>query len=347
MRALQIQSWQSDPVLTEVPEPDPGPGEVVVRIGGSGACHSDLHLLHDFTEGMVPWDPPFTLGHENAGWVHALGRGVSDLEVGEPVAVYGPWGCGRCPRCRVGMENYCERAAEIGVAGGGLGRDGGMAPLMLVPSSRLLVPLGDLDPVEAAPLTDAALTPYHAIKRSAALLGPGSTTVVIGIGGLGHMGVQLLAATTPTRIIAVDTRDDALALARRAGAETAVAAGDDAPAAILDATAGLGADVVIDMVGSDESLALATTVARSYSHITVVGIGGGNFSFGFFSVPYECSVATTYWGSLPELLEVVELARRGSIRAEVTRVDLEGAAGAYEDLAHGRVAGRLVVVPGS
>ena len=345
MRALQIPSWKADPVLVEVPEPEPGPGEVVVRIAGAGACHSDLHLLHDFTEGMLPWNPPFTLGHENAGWVHALGPGVSGLEVGEAVAVYGPWGCGRCPRCRVGMENYCERAAEIGAAGGGLGRDGGMAPLMLVPSSRLLVPLWDLDPVQAAPLTDAGLTPYHAIRRSAELLRPGSTTVVIGIGGLGHMGVQILAATTPTRVVAVDTRPEALDLAARAGAALTLVAGDDTAEAILDTTEGRGVDVVVDMVGSDATMALAVAVLRPYSHLTVVGIGGGTMPFGFFSVPYECSVATTYWGSLPELAEVVELARRGLIGAEITRVGLDDAATAYEDLAHGRVSGRLVVVP--
>jgi hypothetical protein len=203
-----------------------------------------------------------------------------------------------------------------------------MAPLMELAEAYGLMVIEDAAQAIGATSIEADL---HGRRRMA--------------GGLGHMGVQLLAATTPTKIIAVDTREEALTLARRAGAEIAVDAGEDAPAAILDATKGLGADVVIDMVGSDESLTLATSVARSYSHITVVGIGGGSFSFGFFSVPYECSVATTYWGSLPELLEVIELARRGLIRAEVTRVGLDEAAGAYEDLANGRVAGRLVVVP--
>ena len=166
----------------------------------------------------MPYRPPFTLGHENAGWVHALGAGVTGLEVGEPVAVYGAWGCGHCIRCRQGMENYCVNAATAG-ASGGLGRDGGMASYLLVPAARLVVPLGDLDPVAAAPLTDAGLTPYHAIRRSLPKLVPGSTAVAIGVGGLGHMGVQLLAAMTAATVIAVDQRPEALELARAGGAD--------------------------------------------------------------------------------------------------------------------------------
>ncbi len=137
-----------------------------MRIGGAGACHSDLHLMHDFEEGMMPFNPPFTLGHENAGWVEALGPGVTGVEIGQPVAVYGPWGCGRCRRCQLGMENYCERQSELKAMAAGLGADGGMAPFMVVPDVRHLVALTDLDPIDAAPLTDAGLTPYHAVKRS-------------------------------------------------------------------------------------------------------------------------------------------------------------------------------------
>ena len=170
MRALQLTAWKSPPALREVPDPEPGPGQVVVRIAAAGACHSDLHLMHDFDAGLLPFALPFTLGHENAGFVEAVGAGVDHVSPGEPVAVYGAWGCGRCHRCHLGAENYCQRAAQLDGAGAGLGCDGGMAPLMLVPQARWLVPLGDLDPVEAAPLTDAALTPYHAIKRSLHLL---------------------------------------------------------------------------------------------------------------------------------------------------------------------------------
>ncbi len=193
-----------------MPVPEPGPGQVLVKVGGAGACHSDLHLM-EWPEGTMSFGVPFTLGHENAGWVEALGAGVEGLAEGEAVAVYGPWGCGRCRSCRLSAENYCERQAEIGAFGGGLGLDGGMAEYMLVPHPRLLLPLGDLDPRDAAPLSDAALTPYHAVKRSLDLLVPGSTAVVIGVGGLGHMAVQILRALSPARIVAVDTSADKLA----------------------------------------------------------------------------------------------------------------------------------------
>lgn len=346
MKALQLTAWKTDATLREVPQPDPGPGEVLVRIGGAGACHSDLHLMHDFEEGVVPWGPPFTLGHENAGWVEGLGPGVEGLEVGEPVAVYGPWGCGRCHRCRLGMENYCDRSDALGAAGGGLGFDGGMAPFMLVPDSRFLVPLGDLSPVQAAPLTDAGLTPYHAIVRSRELLLPGSVAVVIGVGGLGHMALQILRALSPvTTVIAVDQRDAALGAARRAGAHHVVRPGPDAAAEVLELTSGRGADLTLDMVGVDATLALGAAVTRVLGHLTLVGIGGGSFAFGFFTAPYEVSFATTYWGTLPELVEVVELARSGRISAEVTEYSLDEAPAAYRALEEGTVEGRAVIVP--
>ena len=344
MQAYRFERWQSPPILTDVPVPDPGPGQVLLRVGGSGACHSDLHVM-EWPDGMLPWKLPFTLGHEVAGWVEAVGPGVTHLAIGTPVAVYGPWGCGACHSCRLGEENYCERAAEIGANGGGLGLDGGMAEHMLVPSPRLLVPLGELDPAEAAPLSDAALTPYHAIKRSLSLLIPGSTAVAIGVGGLGHVGVQILRALTPARIVAVDRADDKLELAREVGADAAVRAGDEAAAQIRSLTGGRGAEAVIDFVGSDDTLALAAKVARAKGHITIVGIGNGTLPVSFFSQAYECAIATTYWGSVTELMECIELARQKKIHAKVTRYPLAEVAQAYADLREGRLSGRAVVVP--
>jgi alcohol dehydrogenase, propanol-preferring len=346
MQALRLTAWKTDPELQDVDDPEPGPGQVVIKVAGAGACHSDLHLMHDFEPGLLPWGPPFTLGHENAGWVEAVGAGVSGLSIGDPVAVYGPWGCGRCARCRVGMENYCERQAEIGAAGGGLGHDGGMAPLMLVPNDRWLVPLDDLDPVEAAPLTDAGLTPYHAIKRSLPLLGAGSVAVVIGAGGgLGHMGVQILKALTPATVIAVDQNQEALDRAATAGADHGVLSGDEAATQITEITKGRGVDVTVDVVGIDPTLALGAAVTRPLGHLTIVGIGGGTLPISFFSIAYEVSVATTYWGSIPELMEVITLAERGHIRPHVQRFDLAGAMDAYRAMQDGSLDGRAVIVP--
>ncbi|MEU8208861.1 NAD(P)-dependent alcohol dehydrogenase [Micromonospora sp. NPDC049044] len=348
MRALRLRDWKSTPELVEVPDPTPGPGQVVVRIGGAGACHSDLHLMDEFEPGSMPWNPPFTLGHENAGWVHALGDGVTGLSVGQPVAVYGAWGCGTCDRCRVGVDTYCENPAGAPVpsGGGGLGLDGGMADFELVPDARHVVPLPEgLDPVDAAPLTDAGLTPYHAIRRSWPKLPPGSTAVVIGVGGLGHVGVQILKATTAARVLAVDNRAEALELAEECGADRTVRSGPNAAEEIRQATGGRGADVVLDFVGNDATLALGVASARTVGDLTIVGIGGGTVGVSFFSVPYELSIATTYWGSRGELIEVLDLGARALVRPKTTRFALGDALDAYQQMRDGTLEGRAVIVP--
>jgi propanol-preferring alcohol dehydrogenase len=345
MRAYRMTQWEHHPELVDVPEPEPGPGQVVIKVGGSGACHSDLHVI-DWPAGQLPWELPYTVGHETAGWVHAVGAGVDGFALGETVIVYGPWGEGRCRACRLGRENYCESAAMLGAAGGGLGRDGGMAEYMLVPHARWLVSLGDLDPVEAAPLADAALTPYHAIKRSLHLLRPGSSVVAIGVGGLGHSAVELLKVLSPAQVIAVDLSEEKLGLAREVGADATVRVGqEDTAEAIRDLTHGRGAEVVLDFVGVDQTLELGTQTVRAEGHLTLVGIGGGTFPFGFFSQPYECSVATTYWGSLPELMEVVALARAGHLRIRSERFPLDRVAEAYQLMREGRIQGRAVIKP--
>ena len=345
MRALQFTQWKQPPELREIPDPDPKAGEVVIKVGGAGACHSDLHVMDEFEEGMMPFELPFTLGHENAGWVHVLGDGATGFEIGEPVAVYGPWGCGRCARCRVGMENYCVKSAEMGAAGGGLGRDGGMADYMLVPDARLLVKLGDLDPVQAAPLTDAALTPYHAIVRSRDQLGAGTSAVVVGAGGLGHMAIQILKAITSATVIVVDQRQDALDLAASIGADHTVQSGPDAVEEIRGLTAGLGAELVLDLVGVDATLQLAAATVRTLGELTIVGIGGGTLPVNFFNLPYEASVNTTYWGSVTELMDVITLARQGAITAHVTTFGLAEATTAYDQLRNGELRGRAVITP--
>ena len=173
---------------------------MLVRVGGAGACHSDLHLMHEFEAGTLPWTPPFTLGHENAGWVHALGAGVSDFEVGQPVAVVGAWGCGALRALPAGLETYCDRPdlAPVPGGGGGLGLDGGMAEYLLVPApgtwcrSRTVSTRSD-----AAPLTDAGLTPYHAVRRSLREAGPRlQPPWSSASAGSATSAVQVLRATT-------------------------------------------------------------------------------------------------------------------------------------------------------
>jgi propanol-preferring alcohol dehydrogenase len=340
-----LTRWGAPAELAEVSIPEPGPGQVLIEVAGAGACHSDLHLM-DWPEGQLPWSLPFTLGHENAGWVHEVGAGVTGFAKGDAVLVYGPWGCGRCRACRLGRENYCERAAEIGVAGGGLGRDGGMAEYMLVPSARLLVPLGDFDPVQAAPLADAALTPYHAIARSRDRLVPGATAVVIGAGGLGQMAIQLLRATTGARVIAVDRDESKLVVARELGADLVVPADPGAADAVRRATAGAGAELVLDVVGSDATLALGARSLRAEGRLAILGLAMGTLPVSFFAIPYGAEVATSYWGTVTELIELVALARAGRIVTAVERFRLDDALQAYQRLRRGEVRGRAVIVPG-
>jgi propanol-preferring alcohol dehydrogenase len=343
MRAVQIHAWQTPPELRDVPEPEPAPGEVLLRVTGAGLCHSDLHLLH-WPAGTVPYELPFTLGHEIAGEVAALGEGVDSVEVGESVVVYGPWGCGRCPRCSRGEEHLCERRDLRRGTAPGIGRDGGLAELVVVPA-RLTVPIGDLDPVAAAPLTDAALNPYHAIARALPGLPPGSAALVIGVGGLGHAAVQLLRVLSGCRIVAVDRRQEALDLATAAGADAALLSDGLSADDVRSAAGGRGVALVVDCVGTDATLALAAASVVPGGHIAVLGVGGGTLPFRFGVVPFETPIVFSNWGTRADLAEVVALARAGAITIEVEQVTLEDVPAAYERLEAGEVRGRVVAVP--
>jgi len=281
--------------------------------------------------------------HENAGWVEALGSGVGGFERGEAVAIYGIVGCGRCVACLAGRDNECRNTAPGGI---GLSRDGGMAEYVAVPA-RQLVPIGDLDVAQAAPLTDAGLTPYHAIALTRRSLRPSSTCVVIGVGGLGHMAVQILSATTAARIIAVDVRPEALDLARQMGAQHTVPSGSDAVPAIRDLVGPPpgGADVVLDFVGAQATLDLARAVVTTGGDIAIVGLAGGSLAVGFGAVPFETRVVVPFWGTRAELVEVIALARAGRIRAHVDRFPLGDAKLAYDRLRAGQLNGRAVVIP--
>jgi propanol-preferring alcohol dehydrogenase len=291
--------------------------------------------------------PPFTLGHENAGWVAELGEGVTGFKEGDAVAVYGPWGCGRCHACQLSMENYCENWAEIEGFGGGLGLDGGMAEYMMVPAARLLVPLGNLSPVKAAPLSDAALTPYHAIKRALPHLNADSTAVVLGVGGLGHMAIQLLRVLAPVRIVAADVDDSKLAQAKALGADDIINNRnvDEAADRIQHIAGPRGAGLVLDCVGVQPTVDLGARLLGRNSVWTIVGLGGGHHDFHHGSTPYGTSMSIPYWGSRVELMEVIAMAREGRIHAETTDFPLTQAVEVYDRLKAGQIAGRAVLVP--
>ncbi|MFT4194644.1 NAD(P)-dependent alcohol dehydrogenase [Ottowia sp.] len=342
MKAVRYVQAGRSPEVVDLPAPTPGPGQVLLRVAGAGVCHSDLHVID---HALFPGS--FTLGHENAGHIAALGEGVTGWKEGDAVAVYGPWGCGRCHHCQTSAENYCEAHASLPAMGGGLGADGGMAEYMIVPSPRLLVPLGKLDPVKAAPLSDAALTPYHAIKAALPWLVPGADVVVVGIGGLGHMAVQLLKALTPARLIACDIDDAKLAHARQLGADHTVNTRDGKRAAeeIRALVGARGADVALDFVGAQPTVDLCARVVGRASRIAVVGLGGGVLHYAANQPPYGCEVSVPYWGSRTELMEVIALAEAGRIHADVESFPLDEAVGVYQRLREGRIHGRAVLVP--
>jgi propanol-preferring alcohol dehydrogenase len=232
-----------------------------------------------------------------------------------------------------------------GPPGIGFGVDGAMAEYLLIADPRRLVPIGDLDPADVAPLTDAGLTPYRVIKRVQPKLTPGSHAVVIGAGGLGHLAIQILSAMTPATVIAVDTREPALALARQVGAAATINAQSDVAEQVRDAIGGAGADVVLDFVGSAPTIALGAAVAKAGTDLVVVGAAAGQFAWNFYALPYEVSLTTSFWGTLPELHEVIALARQGRIKAHVQRFPLEDALHAYELMEQGQLSGRAVIVP--
>jgi alcohol dehydrogenase, propanol-preferring len=342
VRAFRFEAWGHAPATTEVADPAPGDGEVLVRVLAAGACHSDLHVV-DAAEGTFGFRPPFTLGHEIAGRVAAVGPSVTGVSVGDPVAVYGPWGCGECARCMAGADNYCDRRGTLGWAGAGLGRDGGMAEYVLVPSARHLVPTGALAATQAAPLSDAGLTPYHAVNGLR--LAEGATVAVLGVGGLGHLAVQILRAVTPARAFAVDVREEALELAHESGASLAVLARDDTHRALRAANGGVGLDAVLDFVGSSSTLALAVDSLRANGDLVVVGSGGGQLTVGKGRLPAGVRVSLPFWGTRPELSAVLALAADGRLRVAVEEFPLSAAADVLARLRAGKVRGRAVLVP--
>lgn len=346
MRAVVFADFKTFPTLEEIAVPEPGPGEVLLKVAGAGACHSDVAMFHEFetdpNNGLMT--PPFVLGHETSGWVEALGAGVSGVEIGDSYLVYGPIGCGRCKACSRGQDTYCERPGDVGYLATGIGRDGGMAEYMTVPA-RNLVPLGDADPVAAAPLSDAGLTPYHAVKLALPkLAGAGKHALVIGLGGLGLVAVQILRALTGAQVIATDLKPEAMSRARDFGAVT-VEGGPDQAAQIRELTAGRGVDAVFDIVGAGPTIALAQASVAQRGAIVIVGIAGGAAQWSFFTNPFEATLTNTYWGTIEDLHEVVDLYRAGQIVPDVERFTLDTALDAYRRLRDGELDARAVVVP--
>jgi NAD+-dependent secondary alcohol dehydrogenase Adh1 len=341
MKAVRIHGYHQQPVVDEVPEPTvQGPLDVVVKIGGAGVCRTDLHIIEgQWAEAMNP-KLPYTLGHENAGWVHQVGAGVTNVAVGDTVILHPTPTCGLCRACRAGNDMHCENSSFPG-----LSHDGGMAEYLLT-SARACVKLDPAtQPKDVAALADAGITAYHAVRKAIPLLYPGTTAVLMGAGGLGHIGIQCLAALTAAKIIVVDRNPDALKLAEQLGADHTVVADGSQVDAVKDLTGGTGAEVVLDFVaeqGAEQDGFAMTRPAGSYF---VIGYGGTVQIPTLDIISTERNIIGNIVGTYNDLAELMVLAEAGKVTLHTKTYPLDSAAEAVADLDAGRVRGRAILVP--
>lgn len=352
MDAFRLLAWGEPPRTVRVDVPRPRGEEVLLAVEAAGLCHSDLNLI-GAPPGAMGFTVPFTLGHEVVGRVAALGPDA-DPSLHGTYAVHGVWACGDCRACRRGNGNSC--AALTDAIGPGIGRDGGLAEYVLVPSARHLVAATGVAPVDLAPLTDAGLTTFHALAPHRGRL-RGAVAVVVGIGGLGHLALQLLASEGLELLVAVDPRPGAQALALELGADVALADVSDITAAVRAALAARGVrpapaevaggvDLVIDLVGNQSTLDAAPSLLVPGGDYVVVGSGGGVARVAKGAPwPRGFTVSAPFWGTHADLVEVVRLASEGVLHAETETFDLAHVEAAYARLAAGEVHGRAVVTP--
>jgi NAD+-dependent secondary alcohol dehydrogenase Adh1 len=280
------------------------------------------------------------LGHENAGWVESAGELVTTVAPGDPVILYPPFSCGLCVPCRRGDDMHCVNHDFTG-----LSLDGGFAEYVLVRERSLIKLPAGLAPADVAPHADAGLTAYHAVRRMAHLMKPGTTSVVTGIGGVGHIAVQLARELGSSRVIAIDTEDERLALARELGADEAVSGGDGAPAAVRELTDGRGADVVLDFVGTDATHAGSMEMLARAGTYSVIGYGGNLPLTSMGLVVDEKSVIGNLVGSWTDLHELIQLHAAGRITLRVETHPLDAINDVLDKLRDGDIVGRAVLVP--
>lgn len=332
--------------LRDVPRPALKPGHAVVKVQAAGVCQTDVHMRASEQQ-MLPTG--LVLGHEIAGVIAEVADGATGLEVGDSVVVHPVWSCGVCRQCAAGRENAClNTSARMAPAPTpGVSVDGGLAEYIVVPESAL-VPADGLDPVYAAALTDAGLVPYHSIQATRDLLRPGSSAVVIGIGGLGQYAVRLLAQLTGVKIIALDVKQEALDAIRDSVDHVFRSDDPDVTTQVLRAAGGYGADVVLDLVGNSATLALDGAIVAPYGAIRVPGLSDGVFEFETsqlaMSLPWGASLTRPYSGTHQDLRDLVELARVRDIGIQVTKYEFADALRAFDDLEAGRITGRAIVV---
>ncbi|MEV6901782.1 NAD(P)-dependent alcohol dehydrogenase [Amycolatopsis sp. NPDC051372] len=341
MKAVRLQAYHQQPVLEEVPEPKAaGPLDVVVKIGGAGVCRTDLHIIEEQWAAKSGVALPYTIGHENAGWVHEVGSAVTNVAVGDTVILHPTPTCGLCHACRAGNDMHCENNAFPGID-----TDGGMAEYLLT-SARACIKLDpDTRPEDVAALADAGITAYHAVRKAVPLLPPGTVCVVNGAGGLGHIGIQSLRALTATTVVVVDRNVEALKLAAELGADHTVVADGTHVDAVLDLTGGHGAEVVLDFVAEQGAQQDAFAMTRRAGSHFVIGYGSNIDVPTIDIISTERNIVGNLVGTYNDLVELMVLAQAGKVTLHTRQYPLDAALDALADLDAGRVRGRAILVP--
>jgi NAD+-dependent secondary alcohol dehydrogenase Adh1 len=342
MKAVRLHVYGEPPRVDEVAEPEiTGSNDVIVRVGGAGLCRTDLHVRDGWFADLGSVGLPLTLGHETAGWVHAVGSAVEHVNVGDTVICHPNISCGTCPACWAGQEMRCA----WGLSFPGVTRDGGFAELVKT-SARAVLPLDPrVEPAEVAALADGGLSAYHAVRKQLPTLEPGSRVVVIGAGGLGHIGIQCLVALTSAEIIAVDRNPEALKLAEQCGANHGVEADGRQVDRVRELIGGRGAEAVLDFVGEADTVQAALAMLAPGGRYDVVGYGGTLTIPTVQLVLGEVQVAGSLVGTLDDLAALVRLATAGQVTVRTALYPLDAANDAIADLEQGRVRGRAILTP--
>jgi NAD+-dependent secondary alcohol dehydrogenase Adh1 len=342
MIAARLHQYHDPLTVENVDEPKiTDPLDVIVRMGGAGLCRTDLHIQEGQWAEKSGVELPYTLGHENAGWVQEVGSAVTNVEVGDTVIMHPLVTCGLCRACRAGDDVHCENNTFPGIS-----VDGGFADLLKT-SARSVIKLDpSLEPKDIAALADAGLTAIHAVKKAADILHPGTRAVVIGAGGLGHIGIQCLKAMTPAEIIVVDPSEKARALAGEIGADTTVAADGKQVDTVLEMTDGKGAEAIIDFVGEKGAIEDGVAMLQNAGSYYVIGYGENINVPTIDIISREINFIGNLVGSYNDLADLMTLTAQGKVTLHTSTYPLDAVNDAMADLDGGRLQGRGILIAG-
>lgn len=341
MKAWRLKQFNQPLEYEDIEKPAvTAPTDVIIKIGGAGVCRTDLHLIEGIWDRALETPLPFTIGHENAGWVDEIGSGVTEFKIGDPVIVHPVASCGKCLSCRAGEDMHCENLVFPG-----LSADGGYAEYLKT-SERALIKLENgVEPKDVAPLADAGITAYRAVQKAAPFARPGTVTILTGMGGLGHIAVQLMKEFGNGEVIALDTNSERLDMAIEYGADEKILADGNHLQRINEFTNGKGPDVIIDFVGEDDTHKESMEMLKKGGHYFVVGYGGVLHVPSLDIINNEFNVIGSLVGNYNQLYELMRLHAKGKVHLHSTTYPMSEANEVLQMLEEGKINGRTVLVP--